>query len=73
MINCPYCDIEITMPQIDAHDGCCPECGGFITSMSSFEDEDFDGIFDEETEEIDEFEDDIFDDDDEPLDDDDEY
>ena len=31
MAVCPYCDIEVTEQQIESEDGCCPECGAFIT------------------------------------------
>lgn len=27
---CPYCDIEISEKQVEAEDGCCPECGALI-------------------------------------------
>ena len=29
---CPYCDIEINEKQIEAEDGCCPECGARTAS-----------------------------------------
>ena len=33
---CPYCEVEITMSQVDAEDGFCPECGAVITPSSIF-------------------------------------
>ena len=35
---CPYCDIEVSESQIEAEDGCCPECGANLT-MSLWGDE----------------------------------
>lgn len=41
---CPYCDIEINEKQIEAEDGCCPECGAFISASTvvTEEDDDYD-------------------------------
>ena len=36
---CPYCEVEITMSQVDAEDGYCPECGAVITAASIFSEE----------------------------------
>lgn len=37
---CPYCDIEINEKQIEAEDGCCPECGAFISASMVVNEED---------------------------------
>ncbi len=51
---CPYCDVEASEHQIEAEDGCCPECGGFIAMGN-------DELFDD----VDKFTDDLdFDEDD---------
>ncbi len=48
VMYCPYCDIEINDKLIESEDGCCPECGAFITpSMVVTEDEDDDEFDDE--------------------------
>ena len=39
---CPYCDIEINEKQIEAEDGCCPECGAFISASTVVNEEDDD-------------------------------
>jgi len=36
---CPYCEVEITMSQVDAEDGYCPECGSAITPSTIFMDQ----------------------------------
>jgi len=58
---CPYCDMEINEKQMEAEDGCCPECGALITAGNVLSDDDE--------------EDDIYDDDDDLFgdDDDDEF
>ncbi len=50
---CPYCDAEISERDIEAEDGCCPECGAAITALDDLGEED---EFDESDEEN-EFED----------------
>ncbi len=58
---CPYCDMEINEKQMEAEDGCCPECGALITAgnvLSDDEDE-----YDEYEDEYGEDEDFDFDDD----------
>ncbi|UDQ99086.1 hypothetical protein AAEX28_03150 [Lentisphaerota bacterium WC36G] len=63
---CPYCDVEVSEHQIEAEDGCCPECGAFITiegEQALFDDvdsfnEDFD--FDDEESEDEDFDDDDY-------------
>lgn len=37
---CPYCNIDVNESRIEAEDGCCPECGAFITVSSLFSHED---------------------------------
>ena len=57
-MKCPYCEVEITMNQVDAEDGFCPECGAVITAASIFaalEDEEIDEI--EDLDEIEDFDD----------------
>ena len=44
---CPYCNIDVSEARIEAEDGCCPECGAFITVSSLFGNHD-DDIFDED-------------------------
>lgn len=44
---CPYCNIEVNENLIEAEDGCCPECGAFITASSLFGNHDED-IFEED-------------------------
>lgn len=40
---CPYCDTEINDKLIEQEDGCCPECGAFISaSMVINEDDEYD-------------------------------
>ena len=31
---CPYCDTEINEKQMEAEDGCCPECGSVLTQSN---------------------------------------
>ena len=57
---CPYCDSEINEKQMEAEDGCCPECGALITAGNVLNEDD-DDYYDDE----DEFGDDEFDDEDE--------
>ena len=57
---CPYCDTEINEKQMEAEDGCCPECGAVLTQsniISDTDDVDNDGYddYDEEFDEFDEF------------------
>ncbi len=61
VMYCPYCDIEINEKQLEAEDGCCPECGAFISPGLAVEGEDDDeneGGDGEEDEFSDEFGDD---------------
>ncbi len=58
---CPYCDMEINEKQMEAEDGCCPECGALITAGNVLNDDDDDEFGDDD----DEFGDDYGDDDDE--------
>jgi len=46
-VVCPYCDVEITLSQIESEGGCCPECGAIITAsvLSGDEDDDEGGEF----------------------------
>ena len=37
---CPYCEVEITMAEVDAEDGCCPECGTLLPTSAIFMDQD---------------------------------
>ena len=75
MTICRYCMAEVSEREIEAEDGCCPECGaiiaagaGYLGQDDEFED-DFDNLeedenfeFDEEDEDGDfnEFDDDAF-------------
>ena len=57
---CPYCDMEINEKQMEAEDGCCPECGSVLTQsnvLSDADENDGDGYddYDEEFDEFDEF------------------
>ena len=57
---CPYCDTEINEKQMEAEDGCCPECGSVLTQsnvLSDADENDGDGYddYDEEFDEFDEF------------------
>ena len=46
---CPYCEAEINEKQMEAEDGCCPECGIALTqsSLAGNDDEDNEGGFDD--------------------------
>lgn len=56
---CPYCDMEINEKQMEAEDGCCPECGALITAGNVLsEDDDF--YADDEFSGEDEFSDDAY-------------
>jgi len=37
---CPYCDTEINEKQMEAEDGCCPECGSVLTQSNVLSDAD---------------------------------
>lgn len=37
--TCPYCNVEVRESDIEAEDGCCPECGASIGAVSSFLDD----------------------------------
>jgi len=46
---CPYCETEINEKLIEQEDGCCPECGAFISaSMVVNEGDDYDEYGDDE-------------------------
>lgn len=46
---CPYCDIEVSESQIEAEDGCCPECGANLTmSLWGDEEDDEEVLLDDE-------------------------
>ena len=72
VMYCPYCDIEINEAQLEAEDGCCPECGALITVntvITQDEDDEYDDEFDDDFIRRDDYEDyddgmDEFDDDD---------
>lgn len=58
---CPYCNIEVSEKEIEAEDGCCPECGAMLSAGSMYMDGDID--------EYDPYEDpDFMDEDDDDLD-----
>ena len=35
-VVCPYCDAEVRVSQVEAEEGCCPECGAMITPSTIF-------------------------------------
>lgn len=39
---CPYCDTEVSEKEIEAEDGCCPECGAMLSAGSMYMDGDMD-------------------------------
>ena len=39
MTICRYCNAEVSEREIEAEDGCCPECGASIGALSSFLDD----------------------------------
>lgn len=39
---CPYCNIEVSEKEIEAEDGCCPECGAMLSAGSMYLDGDMD-------------------------------
>ncbi len=47
---CPYCDMEINEKQMEAEDGCCPECGVLITAGNVLSDGEDDDFYDDEDE-----------------------
>ena len=61
VMYCPYCDIEINEAQLEAEDGCCPECGAFISPSMVVTDSEDDSEYDEFGDELDgdEFDDDF--------------
>jgi len=73
-VVCPYCDSEVKVSQIEAEEGCCPECGSTITSSvynnydDDFED-DIDSMDDDYEDDSNDFDDDSGDDLDEEFDD----
>lgn len=52
---CPYCECEITMSQVDAEDGYCPECGSVIAASAIFMEDEEDDLNEEELD-LDDFE-----------------
>lgn len=63
---CPYCNSEVSEKDIEAEDGCCPECGAMLSAGSMYMDGDMD--------DYDPYEDpDFLDDDDDDMDGDDAY
>lgn len=63
---CPYCNIEVSEKEIEAEDGCCPECGAMLSAGSMY--------MDGEIDDYDPYEDDGYlDDDDDDMDDSDLY
>lgn len=55
---CPYCEVEITMSQVDAEDGYCPECGTIIAASAIFDNEEDEDELDDDLD-LDDLEDDI--------------
>ena len=53
VMYCPYCDIEINENQLEAEDGCCPECGAFISPGMVVTDSEDDSEYDEFGDELD--------------------
>ena len=53
VMYCPYCDIEINEAQLEAEDGCCPECGAFISASMVVTDSEDDSEYDEFGDELD--------------------
>lgn len=47
-MKCPYCDSEINEKRLEAEDGCCPECGAFLTMIDVFEDDSEENEYDDE-------------------------
>ena len=62
---CPYCNIEVSEKEIEAEDGCCPECGAMLSAGS---------MYDDDMDDYDPYEDpDFIDDEDDDMDRDDAY
>lgn len=53
VMYCPYCDIEINENKLEAEDGCCPECGAFISPEMVVTDSEDDSEYDEFGDELD--------------------
>lgn len=53
VMYCPYCDIEINEAQLESEDGCCPECGAFISPSMVVTDSEDDSEYDEFGDELD--------------------
>ncbi|HBM17479.1 MAG TPA: hypothetical protein DD381_14215 [Lentisphaeria bacterium] len=71
ILVCPYCDSEVKLSQVEAEEGCCPECGSAISTDAAYTDDyddDQDGLDD-----YDDYGDDVDDDYDEDDDDDEKY
>lgn len=41
-ITCPYCAVEVSMEDVDADGGSCPECGAKITGSLLFDSSNYD-------------------------------
>jgi len=60
MTICRYCMAEVSEREIEAEDGCCPECGALIAAGAGYLgqdeelDDDFDNLEEDETFELDE-------------------
>lgn len=39
---CPYCNLEVSEKEIEAEDGCCPECGAMLSAGSMYLDGEMD-------------------------------
>ena len=60
MTICRYCMAEVSEREIEAEDGCCPECGAVIAAGAGYlgQDEEFEDEFDElEEDEFSDFDD----------------
>ena len=53
VMYCPYCDIELKENQLEAEDGCWPECGAFISPGMVVTDSEDDSEYDEFGDELD--------------------
>ena len=60
MTICRYCMAEVSEREIEAEDGCCPECGAVIAAGAGYlgQDDEFEDEFDEmEEDEFNDFDD----------------
>ena len=80
--TCPYCNVEVRESEIEAEDGCCPECGALLSAgggylgdedgyddIDELEDDEFGYLDDEEDYDDDAYDDDAFYEDDDDFDD----